>query len=454
MKVSIVGAGYVGLVSGACLAAAGQDVTCVDVKSDLVSAINAGESTIHEIGLRGILKGALEKRTLRATTDLASAIYQTDLTLVCVGTPTVGQEMDCSHIIEVSRAIGEVLRTKTAYHVVAVKSTVLPGTTENIVRGVIEDASGCAVGDRWGLCMNPEFLREGRAVQDFQDPDRIVIGAHDKKTAETVLRLYEPYDCPKLVVPIRTAEMIKYVSNSLFASLVSFSNEVANICSATRGVDAKAVWNGVHLDRRLTPTKSSQGLSSGITSYLWHGVGFGGSCFPKDVSAFCGYGKKVGVLTPLLDAVLATNLAQPLRLVQLLEEQLTVPLNGLTVAVLGLAFKPDTDDLRNSPALPIVTLLKDRGANVVVHDPIAMDRATQDPTFFGVIFAPDWQGALKNADACCVVTAWPEYMAIPPEQFRDLMRHPLVVDGRGIYEARAFKEAGVIWRGIGYTPDA
>lgn len=441
-----------GLVSGTCLAERGHQVTCVDIRPEVVQEINAGRPPIHEIGLDELLRSAREKEMLSATTDARTAIRDSDVTLICVGTPTVDGRMDMSQIVAAAKEIGTALADKRGYHVVAVKSTVLPGTTEGPVKAAIESQSGKKVGEGWGLCMNPEFLREGRAIEDFRVPDRIVVGATDSTTAEVFLRVYADFTCPKLVTTPRTAEMIKYVSNSLLATMISFSNEIGNMCSAVPGVDARLVWKGVHLDRRLTPVNGQTGGAAGVTEYLWHGLGFGGSCFPKDVAALRSFGRTVGEQTLILDAVLDINANQPLRMVALLEKELS--LTDKNVAVLGLAFKPGTDDLRESPALPLVAELQKKGAHVIVHDPIAMPHAKKRPEFRNVVFAEDWASALKKSDACCLVTAWPEYRAVQPADFARLMAHPLVVDGRGIFEPAAMAAAGVVWRGVGYTPES
>ena len=452
MKISVMGTGYVGLVSGTCLAERGHQVTCIDIRSEVVQEINAGRPPIHEIGLDNLLRSARDKGMLSATTDAKTAILDSDVTLICVGTPTVDGRMDMSQIVAAAKEIGSALASKRGYHVVAVKSTVLPGTTEGPVKAAIESHSGKKVGHGWGLCMNPEFLREGRAVEDFRVPDRIVVGATDSMTAEVFLNVYADFTCPKLVTTPRTAEMIKYVSNSLLATMISFSNEIGNMCSAVPGVDARLVWKGVHLDRRLTPINGQVGGAAGVTEYLWHGLGFGGSCFPKDVAALRSFGRTVGEQTRMLDAVLDINTDQPLRMVALLEKELS--LAGKTVAVLGLAFKPGTDDLRESPALPLVAELRKKGAKVLVHDPIAMPHAKKRPEFRDVVFAEDWAEALRKSDACCLVTAWPEYRNIQPTNFQNLMTRALVIDGRGVFEPAAMAAAGVVWRGVGYTPES
>ena len=450
MRISIIGTGYVGLVSGTCLASCGHSLICVDIRSDVVEKINRGVAPIYELDLEPLLIKVVKSGNLRATTDLTSAVRGSDVTLICVGTPTVGGEADLSQLKTAATAVGAALVEKGGYHVVVVKSTVLPGTTEGVVKAAVEESSGKHLGSGWGLCMNPEFLREGRAVEDFNAPDRIVIGATDQKAATVALGMYEQFDCPKLVTSPRTAEMIKYVSNSLLATLISFSNEIANLCATTQGVDAREVWKGVHLDRRLTPARADREHPPGVVEYLWHGLGFGGSCFPKDVAALRGFGQKAGVPTAMLDAVLAINALQPMQVVSLLEQEINP--KGRTIAILGLAFKPGTDDLRHSPALPVIRALQERGATVVVHDPIAMPGAKQDPIMKEAVFASSWQAALKNADACCLITSWPEYKDIRPPDVLRLMKTPVVIDGRGLFDPAEFMAAGIRWRGIGYTP--
>jgi UDPglucose 6-dehydrogenase len=450
MNISVIGTGYVGLITGACLADVGHVVTCVDIRAEVVEQINAGRSTIYEPGLGDLLRKVVSTGNLSATTDARSAILASEVTLICVGTPNTSEGMDLSQIIAAAQEIGAALADKRGYHTVAVKSTVLPGTTEGVIKTTIESRSGKNLDDGWGLCMNPEFLREGRAIEDVRVPDRIVIGVWDPKAAEPLLRLYEDFRCPKLLTTPQTAEMIKYVSNSLLATMISFSNEIANLCAALPGVDARQVWRGVHLDRRFTPTETQPEGLAGIIEYLWHGLGFGGSCLPKDVEALQGFGKQLGEHTRMLDAVRQINADQPSRIIALLEREMD--LSRRRVAVLGLAFKPGTSDVRESPAIPIVAALQEKSAQVVVHDPIAMSEAQKVEGFAEVTFARSWEEALRDADACCLVTAWPEYHGIQPSDFHKLMRRPLIIDGRGIYEPDPFAAAGVTWRGIGYTP--
>jgi UDPglucose 6-dehydrogenase/GDP-mannose 6-dehydrogenase len=450
MRLSVIGTGYVGLVTGTCLANVGHVVQCVDIRAEVVEQINAGQSPIYEAGLDELLCKVVSNGNLSATTDTRGAVLASEVTLICVGTPNVRKGVDLSQITAAAQGIGTALADKWGYHVVAVKSTVLPGTTEGIIKTTIESHAGRKLGDGWGLCMNPEFLREGRAIEDFRRPDRIVIGTSDPKAADALLQVYADFQCPKLLTTPRTAEMIKYVSNSLLATLISFSNEIGNLCAALTGVDARQVWKGVHLDRRLTPVEASVAGPAGITEFLWHGLGFGGSCFPKDIAALQGFGRQLGEPMRMLEAVRQINVDQPLRIIALLEREMDI--SRRRVAVLGLAFKPGTDDVRESPALPVVAALQKKRAQVVVHDPIAMPQAQKRAEFADVMFARSWEEALRDAEACCLVTAWPEYRGIQPLDFRELMRRPLVIDGRGMYEPGPLAAAGVTWRGIGCAP--
>jgi UDPglucose 6-dehydrogenase/GDP-mannose 6-dehydrogenase len=451
MHISIIGTGYVGLVTGACLASAGHKVKCIDIDPHIVAEVSNGRAPIYELGLAALLSRAVASGDLQATTDARSAILKTEVTLICVGTPNDSCGVDVSQVTSAAKSIGRAILEKDTYHVVAVKSTVPPGTTEGVVGQAIAASSGRTVGDGWGLCMNPEFLREGRAIEDFRSSDRIVIGASDERAAKSLIDLYDHFSCPKIITSIRTAEMIKYVSNSLFATLISFSNEIANVCACASNIDVREVWKGVHLDRRLTPVAGEQG-PVGVTEYLWHGLGFGGSCFPKDLLALHHFSRGLGVATPILDAVISTNHKQPLQMISLLEREMN--LYRRRIAVLGLAFKPGTDDLRESPALPVIAALNAKGADVVAHDPIAVERARRHTALQEISFAPDWRGALTGADACCVITAWPEYSSIAAADFVQLMRQPLVIDGRGIFDPKILLSAGVTWRGIGFTSGA
>lgn len=448
MKLCVVGTGYVGLVSGTCLASVGHDVVCVDVDAAKVDRINRGEPPIHEEGLEALLKANAGKR-LRATTSLADAMTEADVALICVGTPFDGKTIDLSYVLQVSKEIGQVLKAQAEaakaagkaphYCVVTVKSTVVPGTTDTAVKNAIEAASGLKAGKDFGLGMNPEFLAEGVAVKDFQEPDRIVVGGIDERSTNQLADMYAMFEAkgtPVIRTTPRTAEMIKYTSNAFMATMISFSNEIARICDGIGELDAAEVFKGLHLMKHLIYRDGAGQLKvAGASSFLWAGCGFGGSCFPKDVKAIAAHAGHRGVSTPMLDAVLSTNKTQPQQMIRMLKEQLGEDLKGKRVTVLGVAFKPGTDDVRESPALPIIADLVKAGVKVTAHDPIAVETGPKALREFGVAdgsydFAPELDAALAPAEAVLLVTSWPEYKAVPELQKKAGRGGVPVIDGR------------------------
>jgi len=442
MKISIIGTGYVGLVTGACLAEKGHQVTCVDINPDRVDALNRAEAPIYEAGLEDLLRKHVGKG-LSATTDLASAVLNTELTLIAVGTPFNGKEIDLTAVLGATKQIGAALKQKSSYHLVVVKSTVVPGTTDLHVLPALEAASGKKAGKDFGVGMNPEFLSEGEAVNDFLFPDRIVLGGIDARSTDVLEDLYEPFpaDVPRLRTNTRTAEMIKYASNSLLAALISFTNELANLGSALGGIDTTEVMRGVHLSMYFR-SRNKEGLPP-ITSFLKAGCGFGGSCLPKDVSALIVHGQKAGTSMRVLESVIRTNEEQPKRTVALLKKHWP-NLKGVRVAVLGLSFKPETSDVRESPAFPILRELLDAGAVVKAFDPVAKHEAQKAFPEAKVNYCDSLEVALADIDAVIVVTPWKEFRDVPALLQK---RQPQVVfvDGR-----RAFDKQSVAkYEGIG-----
>lgn len=427
MRISIVGTGYVGLVSGACLADHGHDVICVDVDPSKLEAINAGRAPIHEEGLPEILARTVGRK-LKASGDLARAVHDSDMTLIAVGTPAVQGRIDLAYVARAAEEIGAALRTKSGYHTVVVKSTVIPGTTDGIVRDAVEKTSGKRAGPDFGLGMNPEFLTEGTAVVDFMKPDRIVIGGIDERTRRTIAAVYEGFPAvPRVFTNTKTAEMIKYASNSVLATLISFSNEIGRLCSAIGDVDVADVMRGVHEATYFNVvSESGERRKASITAFLEAGCGFGGSCLPKDIAALTAQGRSLGVAMPLISDVLEINRSQPEELLRLVRKH--VPdLKGTRVTVLGLAFKPDTDDLRESPAFPIIRALRTAGAVVTAFDPIA--RPADHPDLAGVQLAQRLEDAVAAADVVVHVTRWREFERLG-ELLKQIGRNPLVVDGR------------------------
>jgi len=427
VNVAIIGTGYVGLVTGACLASLGHRVVCVDVRQDVVDTVNRGEAPFFEAGLPELIKAQLAAGRFAATTDLASAVTGADITCIAVGTPSTAHGIDLSYVTSAAALVGDALRSHLRRHVVVVKSTVIPGSTDGAVRDALFAHAGPAAAARVGLCANPEFLREGSAVSDFLTPDRIVIGESDEEAGSLVASLYESFTCPIVRTSIRNAELIKYTSNSLLALLVSFSNEIASLCEAIPGADADTVMDGVHLDRRLTMVHDGLAVRPEILSFLRGGSGFGGSCLPKDVTALRAFARTLGVATPMLDATVDVNNSRPGQIVDLVERAVG-GLNGRTIAVLGVAFKAGTDDLRESAALKVIEQLRARGAGEVrAYDPaVSPNRAGQ----VEAILTRTPMEAVVNADAVVIATAWPEFRELDWGALAQAMRAAIVVDGR------------------------
>lgn len=429
MKVAIVGSGYVGLVSGACLAEKGHRVVCVDADPAKVESIGRARSPFHEPGLDELLARHAGSG-LTATTDLRAAVRGAELTLIAVGTPFDGRRIDLSQIRGAAQAIGEALRDHAPRHTVVVKSTVVPGTTDREVRPILERASGKKAGEGFGLGMNPEFLTEGEAVRDFMFPDRIVAGGIDEPSIAAQEQLYAGFaGVPFIRTNCATAEMIKYASNCLLSTLISFSNELGNLSAALGGVDAAEVMRAVHASRYLSPVlEDGRRVTAPITSFLWPGCGFGGSCLPKDTKALQAHGEGAGVPMRLLDAVLKINQEQPARMLALLKKRIPA-LKGVAVTVLGLSFRQDTDDMRETPAVPIVKALLSEGAEVTVYDPRAEREARRVFEGTPLRYAPGMAEAVRGARAVLLVTRWDEFRGLP-EVLKQVNPGAVVVDGR------------------------
>lgn len=432
MKVTIIGAGYVGLVTGTGLAGLGHTVVCVDTDPRRVGAIENGKAPFFEPGLDELLAKARASGKLSASTSLRDSLKDADVSIIAVGTPSNDDGIDLKYIRAAAREIGEQLKSLGRFHVVTVKSTVVPMTTDTVVRQELEAASGLLAGRDFGLAMNPEFLREGCAVEDFTNPDRIVLGALDARSHEILAQMYAGFSCPMLKTTPRNAEMIKYTSNALLAALISFSNEIAQVCETIPGLDESVVMEGVHLDRRWwVDTGQGNRKHPGAVTYLRAGVGFGGSCFPKDVKAIFEFAQAQGAAMPLLESVLTINEERANRIVAILERQVG-SLNGKRIAVLGLAFKPDTDDVRESPGMKIAADLARRGARVVTHDPIVTAEIATANLGPGVTHEASATAAVAGADAAIIATSWDEYKRLDWTAIARSMRNAVILDGRQV----------------------
>ena len=423
MRLSIIGSCYVGLVTGVCFASLGHQVVFVDIDQKKVDKINSSVPPIYEEGMEELMKRFSDR--ILATMDYSYAVGNSECTFICVGTPSQSDgSLDTRYIESAGENLGRALAGKKGSHTIIMKSTVLPGTTENILAPIIERESGKVFHKDIGLGCNPEFLKEGVAVADFTHPDRVVLGCGDVIAEKILDELYTSFECPKVKTTIQTAEMIKYVSNAFLATKISFANEIGNLCKQI-GIDTREVFYGVGLDSRINP------------GFFGAGVGFGGSCFPKDVRALVACERKNGVESQILDAVLSVNEKQPGRLMDLLARHLP-DLEGKTIGILGLAFKSNTDDIRESRAIPVIQALMDTGCRIVAYDPMAAENMME--LFSQVDYLAHANEVVSQADAVLIMVDEPE--------FEDLdYSGCIVIDGRGIRRAAvdAREYEGICW---------
>jgi UDPglucose 6-dehydrogenase len=430
MKIAVIGTGYVGLVVGACLAETGNDVICVDKDEAKVRMLRRAKVPIYEPGLTELVKRNAAEGRLAFTTQLNRAVKASEIIFIAVGTPQ-GEDgsADLQHVEAVARDIG---KTMDGFRVIVDKSTVPVGTAQRVRAIVAKETS-----HPFSVVSNPEFLKQGAAVDDFMKPDRVVIGAEDPRGAELMVALYQPFTrtgAPIMVMDCASAELSKYAANALLATRISFMNEVANVCELF-GADVDRVRQAVGSDRRIG------------SSFLFPGVGYGGSCFPKDVKALMRFSADKKYDFKVLKAVEAVNQRQKLVLVKKLESHFK-SLKGRTIAVWGLAFKPKTDDMREAPAVPIIKTLLEKGAKVQAYDPEAMNVARG---IFGakVTYAKKSYDALRDADALAIVTEWHEFREPDFERMRRLMKTPVIFDGRNIYQPQQMQAHGFTYSSIG-----
>jgi UDPglucose 6-dehydrogenase len=430
VHISVVGSGYVGLVVGACLAETGNDVTCADVDARKVEMLGRGQIPIYEPGLDDLVRRNTEQHRLTFTADVPAAIASAEVIFIAVGTPPDEDgSADLRHVLAVADAIG---RHMTREIVVVTKSTVPVGTAAKVQSAVARHAK-----HPFHLCYNPEFLKEGAAIDDFMKPDRVVLGAESDYARSVMAELYAPFvrtGRPIIFMDIASAEMTKYTANAMLATRISFMNEIANLCERV-GADVDLVRRGIGSDSRIGP------------SFLFPGPGYGGSCFPKDVRALVRTASEHGSPLSILDAVDKANRRQKMRLFEKLSEALG-DLKGTHIAVWGLAFKPNTDDLRESPSLDLISSLLSAGATATVHDPAAMAETRRR---FGdaVGYASSSYDALRGADALVVVTEWNEYRHPDFARIKSALRRPVLIDGRNLYDAAKMRSLGFTYDSIG-----
>ena len=437
MKVAMIGTGYVGLVSGACIADFGHQVTCVDKDGTKISALNAGQIPIHEPGLGELVAANVAQGRLAFTTGLSDAVRQADVVFIAVGTPSRRGDghADLSYVYEATREIAAALE---GFTVVVTKSTVPVGTGDEVER-IIREANPKA---DVVVASNPEFLREGAAIRDFKFPDRIVVGTEDERGRKVLGDVYRPLSlnqAPLMFTKRRTAELIKYAANAFLATKITFINEIADL-SEKVGADVQEVARGIGLDNRIG------------SKFLHAGPGFGGSCFPKDTRALIKIAQDHDVQLRIVEAVLGVNDIRKRAMARKVSNAAGGSLRGKTVAVLGLTFKPNTDDMREAPAIALITALQDMGARVRAYDPAGMEQAKavlQDVTYFEDLYA-----CAEQADALVLVTEWEQFRALDLERLKSTMASPVVVDLRNIYRPDEMAELGFIYDSVGRATPA
>ncbi|HTT03854.1 MAG TPA: UDP-glucose/GDP-mannose dehydrogenase family protein [Steroidobacteraceae bacterium] len=441
MKVSIFGCGYVGLVTGACLADVGNHVVCVDVDSSRIERLNRGEVPIHEPGLDAVIRRNRDAARLEFTTDVARAVEHGLFQLICVGTPPDEDgSADVRHIVAAARSIGAHL---TRYAIVIIKSTVPVGTADRVREQVRTALSARKAAVDFDVVSNPEFLKEGAALEDFVRPDRVVVGTDNPRTTELLRALYEPFtrNHDRLVtMSIRSAELTKYAANAMLATKISFMNELAAVAEQV-GADIEDVRIGIGSDPRIG------------YSFIYPGIGYGGSCFPKDVKALIHTARQLGVEAKLLRAVETVNERQKRVLIEKLQEHFAGELSGRTFALWGLAFKPNTDDVREAPSRTLIEALLASGAHVRAYDPVAVSQAhriyADGPHAQSLVFCKDAYEAADGAQALLIATEWQEFRSPDYDRLRALLSRPVIFDGRNLYDPALMQRLGFEYYAIG-----
>ena len=427
----MVGTGYVGLVSGACFAEQGHHVICVDTNHQKIDDLQAGIIPIHEEGLQDLVDRNRANQQLKFTTSLKDAAREADFIFIAVGTPeSESGEANLEYVYSVADELGRVLDDQR-YRIIVDKSTVPIGTADEVERRI----SSLNANTRFDVCSVPEFLKEGSAVQDTLHPDRVIIGTHSAKAQEKLVELHRPYTDQIFVTDIKSAEMIKYASNCFLATKISFINEIANLCELY-GANVKDVAQAMGLDKRISPY------------FLQAGLGYGGSCFPKDVKALIHMATAVNYEPHLLKAVHKVNAEQKKRVILHLERIFNGDLKGKKVGVLGLTFKPNTNDIREAPAFYIIKTLAKRGVDVAVYDPIAMESAKKELSS-SVVTRTRAEQVFEQADAVLLITEWKEFLTLPFEKLKETMRLPIIIDGRNALDSSKLKQLGYLYHGIG-----
>ena len=435
MKLCVIGTGYVGLVTGACFASLGNKVICLDINRARVSQLTKGIMPFYEPGLEALVARNLKAGRLKFSLNFEPAVKNSEVVFICVGTPPKKSgQADVSAVIDVANQIAAVLKRKSSnlkkgqrYKIIVNKSTVPVGMGD-IVTKIFKEKG--VVDKNFAVVSNPEFLREGSALADFMKPDRIVIGASNNRAYNLISELYRPLNAHIIFTTVKSAELIKYVSNAFLATKISFINEIASICERI-GSDVAEVANAVGLDGRIG------------NKFLNAGIGYGGSCFPKDVAALMHLARENGYDPQILNAVIETNQYQVDAFVGKIEKTVK-KIRGKQLAILGLSFKPETDDIREAPALKLIERLGEKGAKIRVYDPVHRGKS-----FSGFEVCDDVESALKDSEAMIIATEWAEFVALDFDRVKKLLKQPIIFDGRNIYNPKRMKELGFTYHGVG-----
>jgi UDPglucose 6-dehydrogenase len=437
--ISIIGMGYVGLSTAIGFASKGHNIIAHDIDEEKVALINDGVAPFYEPNLTNVLQKVIKNGNLKCTSILSEPIQKTDITFITVGTPnTSNKRINLQNIKNISKDLGRSLKNKAKYHLVVIKSTVTPGTTNTTVKTLLEKFSEKKCSKDFGLCVNPEFLREGSALQDTLYPDRIIIGESDEKAGSLLHVFYKNFynqeNLPIMRTNIPTAELIKYANNSFLATKISFINTIANICEKIPNVDVTIIAKGIGLDKRIN------------SSFLNAGIGYGGSCLPKDVDALIMHSLDLGYDPQLLQTIQKVNEEQPQKIIDLCKKSLG-SLADKKISLLGLSFKPNTDDIREARSIIIINQFLKERASLSVYDPAAISNVK---TIFQnkIHYASNIIECLKEADCCIIITEWEEFKKLRPEDFLKYMKKPLIIDGRRIYDPKKFSKK-TTYRAIG-----
>ena len=438
MNLGVIGAGYVGLTTAICLASLNHTMTIFEISKERIQHIKNKKIPFYEEGLQELLEKTISFDKLRVADNVDQLVKNTDGCFICVGTPNKNNSIDLSQIIESIKSVANSIKNnKKNNYVIIIRSTVIPTTTRHKIFPVLKEILGK---HDFGLCVVPEFLREGKALDDFMNPGKIIIGSVDEKSKLFVNNIFDNFK-NKVIINTNpeTAELIKYTSNSFFSLLISFSNEIANISEKIPGVDSYEVLRALIHDKRIMTIANGKKITPNLTSYLLPGCGFGGSCLPKDVQAIFQYASSNEIKTPLLNAILEINDERPNKIISLAESILGI-LKEKKISILGLTFKPDTDDIRSSPAISAIKIFQEKGARISAYDPMISKKNSQETKNFDFSLCTTLEECLQSSELAILFTKWSEFSSIDGNLLKKYMKNPIIIDGRGFLDKNNFEE--------------